>query len=218
MNERTIAAFHDEYYLAMPDTWEKVFYKGVPVRKNPMDLWIYQEILWENEPDFIIETGTAYGGSALWFAHMATHAYVITIDIMDQEYFPNRPHHERITYVTGDTSQPTTVAHVKGIMQVLERAHLIDDPRVMVVLDSEHTQDHVRAELEIWPRLVTADQYLVVEDTNITPQLAPQYQNGGPKEALDDWHRFYKDEFEVDLDRQRHGLTFNPGGWLKRVK
>lgn len=219
MNERTIAAFHDEYYNAMPDTWENVFFRGVPVRKNPMDLWVYQELLYETKPHFIIETGTAYGGSASWFAHSSPGTHVITIDIIGEEHFPHRPKNSHITYVRGDTSLLTTMSHVRGIMQVIEGS---DAPwpnaRVMVVLDSEHTQKHVRAELEIWPQVVTVGQYLVVEDTNITSKLAPQYQDGGPKEALDDWHRFYKDEFEVDLDRQRHGLTFNPGGWLKRVK
>lgn len=218
MDQAVVSAFHDAYYNAMPDTWENVFFLGVPVRKNPMDLWTYQEIIYDRQPDFLIECGTAYGGSALFFAHvmdMVQNGQVITLDIMADHHFEGRPQHSRITYATADTSRPTAVARVEGIMQMLEGGLSRAERKVMVVLDSEHTQVHVRAELEIWPHLVTPGQYLVVEDTNITPQLAPQYPDGGPKEALADWHRFYP-EFVVDPLCEKHGLTFNPGGWLLR--
>lgn len=217
MDPSVVSAFHDEYYNAMPTTWENTFFLGVPVRKNPMDLWTYQEIIFANRPDIIIECGTAYGGSALWFAHcldMIGRGMVITLDIMDRQHFPDRPNHDRIVYLRGDTAKPTAVAKAEAVIEVNTWA--AREPSVMVVLDAEHTQDHVRAELELWPHLVTIGQYLVVEDTDITPALAPQYALGGPAEALADWHRFWP-EFELDPECQRHGLTFNPGGWLKKV-
>jgi nucleoside-diphosphate-sugar epimerase len=62
--------FHRLYYDAMDRTWKDTYWRGVRTAKCPMDMWIYQEILWENRPDLVIECGTAWGGSALFFASM----------------------------------------------------------------------------------------------------------------------------------------------------
>lgn len=199
--------FHKLYYNDLENTWETTTYKGVWVRKNPCDLWMYQELIWDCQPTTIIETGTAYGGSALWFAQMVEQ--VITIDIMDYRYYRDRPDRPNIRYVSGSSTDPEVFEYVKH--------KLCPNDRVMVVLDAEHTKEHVDQELQLWPQLVTEGQYLVVEDTNINGHpVLPEY-GPGPMEALAEWLPNHP-EFEVDLTRERYYLTFNPQGWLRRIK
>ena len=112
------------------------------VLKNPLDLWIYQEILHRTRPDTIIETGTYEGGSALYLASVCDflgHGQVVSIDVAARA----QPEHPRITYIDGDSTDPQTVA----------QANL--GGRTMVVLDSDRSTDHVLAELRAYAPLVS---------------------------------------------------------------
>ena len=154
----TLTAFHRLFY-SRRYTHGMTSYSGVPVLKNPMDLWIYQELLWDLRPTLVIETGTAYGGSALFFADMLSRrdaGRVISIDI---EPHTTLPEHPRLSYVTGSSTDPAIVAAVTQVAA--------SHPRVMVVLDSDHSSAHVQAEMDCYAALVTPGQFLVVEDTNI---------------------------------------------------
>src|SRR3990167_4888059 len=94
-----IDEFHKLYYNSY--VWKNTFWLGVPVQKCPLDLWIYQEIIYETKPDVIIECGTSAGGSALFLASicdMINHGEIITIDIEDAK---NKLKHSRITYLIG---------------------------------------------------------------------------------------------------------------------
>src|SRR5665213_3523805 len=99
--KRTIRKFHQLYYDSRTGgkPWRHTFWMGTRILKCPMDLWIYQEMLHELKPDYIIETGTAYGGSAHYMATLCDligNGKIITIDI---EHQPSRPVHPRVTYV-----------------------------------------------------------------------------------------------------------------------
>ena len=153
---------------------------GIPIQKWPCDLQTYQEVIWETKPDTIIETGTLFGGSALYFAHLLDaigNGRVVTIDIeniQDWEY----PKHPRITYLLGKSSTDSSV---------LERVKSLASGKTMVVLDSDHSKAHVLKELQLYAPLVTSGNYLVVEDTNINGHpVSPEF-GPGPQEALDEW-------------------------------
>src|SRR5437588_8314078 len=95
-----IDAFHQLYYDSKPvgGTWAATFWLGTPAQKCPLDLWIYQEIMHELEPDLIIETGTAQGGSALFLASICDllgNGRVVSIDIAPRD---DRPVHPRTPY------------------------------------------------------------------------------------------------------------------------
>jgi cephalosporin hydroxylase len=202
-----IEAFHCLYYDSRETTWGQTFWRGHRVFKCPLDLWVYQEILVETRPDLLVETGTFGGASAYYFASvfdLLGHGEVLTIDIDEQ---PDRPSHRRITYIHGSSLGAETVAAVR------QRAHRAQ--RVMVVLDSDHTRDHVLKELEAFAPLVTPGCYLVVEDTNVNGHPVMPAFGPGPLEALD---RFLEttDAFEVDRSREKLLLTFNPSGFLRR--
>src|SRR3712207_4671527 len=105
--ERSVVErFHRLYYTARQSggTWFDTYWMGVPAWKCPLDMWIYQEILFETKPGFVIETGTAHGGSALFLAHMCDllgKGRIVTIDIEEK---PDRPSHDRITYLEGSST------------------------------------------------------------------------------------------------------------------
>lgn len=210
-SEREIVAqFHRLYYdswTLKPNGAKPIYWQGVETLKCPLDLWIYQEILFERGPDLIVETGTHDGGSALYFAHLCDlqgKGRIITIDIENR---PNRPEHSRITYLHGSSTAPSVV------QQVQEAAH--DSREVLVVLDSDHSRDHVLRELELYSSLIHVGGYLIVEDTNVNGHPVNPDYGPGPMEAVEAFLAQSPD-FEIDRARERFFLTFNPGGYLRR--
>lgn len=207
---RTISSqFHKLYYHSPSRPWLNTYWLGIPVLKCPLDVWIYQEIIHEIKPDVIIECGTYKGGSALFFAAVCDfikHGRVITIDIQEDA---QRPQHERITYLLGSSIAPEVVARARALLQPNEN--------IMVVLDSDHSMPHVLQEMKSYSELVTHGSYLIVEDTSINGHpVAPQY-GPGPMEAV---QAFLKENnaFVVDKTREKFFMSFNPNGYLKKVK
>jgi cephalosporin hydroxylase len=198
--------FHRLYYDSR--VWQgRTTWLGVPVAKTPMDLWIFQEIIHRTRPELIIECGTFAGGSALYMAAICDligSGSVLTIDIAPVLM----PRHPRVSYLVGSSVDPQTYRLVEA---TTARAK-----RVMVVLDSEHTKDHVLAELNLYSRLVTPGQYLVCEDSNVNGHPVFAEHGPGPAEALDEFLRDHGQEFEVDRGCEKFLLTFNPGGYLRR--
>lgn len=176
--------------------------------KCPLDLWIYHEIIWDIRPAIVIETGTAYGGSAVYLAEMCDltrNGEVITID---PHVEPDRPQHPRLTYLVGSSIDPTIVGEVK------RRVTLANGP-VLVILDSDHGADHVSAELEAYAPLVTPESFLIVEDTNLNGHPVASWFGPGPAEAVVEFLAKHP-EFVQDDRGEAPLMTFNPGGYLRR--
>ena len=203
---RVVDAFHRLYYDRHETTWTSTSWLGTTVLKCPLDLWNYQEILVETRPDLIIETGTHLGGSALYLAGICDligSGRIVTVDVEDRP----RPVHGRITYLEGSSTSEEVLERVTELAQ--------DAERVMVILDSDHSRDHVFRELELYAPLVSKGCYLVVEDTNVNGHpVAPGF-GPGPMEAVEAFLATTGD-FEVDRAREKLLLTFNPGGYLRR--
>lgn len=205
-------AYGRYYYTNATQTWKNTTWMGVPIWKNPKDLWVYQEMLWELRPDLIVETGTNYGGSAYFFASMLdlispdTDAKVMTVDISLRK---ERPEHPRIEYMKGSSVSDEIVSQFRA---AAEQA-----TTVMVVLDSDHHYDHVLAELRALHSLVTVGSYLVVEDTNVNGHPVNPFFGPGPWEAVETFLAEHHN-FEIDLSREKYMHTFNPRGYLKRVR
>ncbi len=202
-------AFHVLYYYSGQRTWQNTYWLGMPVLKSAPDLWVLQEIIFFTRPDVIIETGTFLGGSALFMASICesmNHGRVITIDIAD---FPGKPRHPRITYLLGSSTSPEIAAQVKNLIQPQEK--------VMVVLDSDHSKDHVLRELNIYGKLASKDTFLIVEDTHVNGRPVDFWHGPGPGEAVQEFLRNNND-FVVDRGPEKLFLTFNPRGYLRRVR
>jgi cephalosporin hydroxylase len=187
--------------------YKSTYWRGHRVIKCPLDLWVYQEIIHEIQPDLLIETGTMYGGSAYFLASMMDFVGKGEVLTIDRNHREGRPEHPRVTYLTGSSSDPAIVA------QAAERAQ--GKGTVMVVLDSNHKAFHVLDELRAYHSLVTPGSYLVVEDTNINGHPVEPDFGPGPMEALTEFLAENGD-FEVDAAREKYMLTFNPGGWLRK--
>jgi cephalosporin hydroxylase len=203
-----VEQFHRLYYHSSKQTWQNTQFLGVTVWKNPMDLWLYQELIHELRPDVIIEAGTKFGGSAYYFARLFDligHGRVITIDTEPQ---PGRPDHERITYLTGSSSDPAIAASVD---------ELVGDGKPLIVLDSSHRRDHVLDELRLWSPRVPVGWPIVVEDTHADGHPVTTRFGRGPWDAVE---RFLaeNDAFAVDESMHKFFFTFNPRGYLKRLR
>jgi len=199
--------FHRAYYEA-GRSLDAARWLGVEALKTPQDLWVYQEIVVETRPDLIVETGTFNGGTALFLATICDalgHGRVVSIDVRRRAPLPEHP---RIEYLTGSSIEPPIVDEVR------KRAG--EQGRLMAVLDSDHSRDHVLAELRAYGPLVAEGCYLVVEDTNINGHPAAPHWGPGPMEALE---AFLAEgaPFVSDPRREKFLITFNPQGFLRRV-
>ena len=174
----TVNAFHKLYYYSS-NTWlNNTSWLGVPAQKCPLDLWVYQEILYDVKPDVIIEAGTYKGGSALYLASifdLIGKGRVITIDIAKQN--EDRPVHDRVTYLLGSSTSDEIVHKVEELVRPTDK--------VMVVLDSDHSAKHVLEELRIYHKYVTPGSFLIVEDGNINGNPILPDSGPGPGEALE---------------------------------
>ena len=175
--------------------------------KYPTDLWIYQELIVERRPDLIIETGTHHGGSALFMAMICDQLGAGEVVSVDIDGDPARPSHPRIEYITASSTDPGVVADLTA------RAA---GKRVMVILDSDHSEAHVAAEMRCYAPLVQVGDYLIVEDSNINGHPTFVDFGPGPMEAIDGFLG-ETDEFVVDEQRERLLMTLNPRGYLRRV-
>lgn len=205
---RSAKSFSRYFYTRADLTWNNTSWLGVPLWKNPLDLWVYQEIVWEVKPALIVETGTYRGGSAYYFASLCDligRGEVLTIDIMGRE---NRPQHPRIEYFKSSSVAPEAIAKVEA------RIAGADGP-VLVILDSDHHEPHVRRELELYHGYVGDDSYLIVEDTNINGNPVNPFFGPGPMEAVNDFLARHP-EFEADRAREKYMVTHNPKGFLRR--
>jgi cephalosporin hydroxylase len=209
LRKAAVDVFENIYYDSPKSTWDNTTWFGVPCKKYPTDLWIYQEIIFENKPDVIIETGTLCGGSALYLASLLDligHGRVISIDL---EFREARPCHDRITYITGSSTSSSTVAQLEPL--------LYDSSTRMVILDSDHRKAHVEEELRIYSRYVTPGQYLIVEDSAINGHPVFAKFGPGPFEAIANFLKI-TDDFIVDKTKEKLFLSANHSGNLRRVK
>lgn len=201
-----INLFHHLYYNSR--VWQNTFFLGHHILKCPLDLWIYQEMIFELKPDLIIETGTFHGASALYLAALCDivgKGEIITIDI---DFVPNRPQHPRITHILGSSTELSITEQVKQ--------HTVGKQSVLVILDSDHSKAHVDGEMKIYSQLVTVGSYMVVEDSNVNGHPVSPNFGPGPMESIKEFLQRDK-RFILDSAREKIFMTFNPRGFLKRI-
>jgi cephalosporin hydroxylase len=210
--ERTATEFFRLYHGR--GIQRQTFWNGVQTQQTPTDMWMVQEIISELQPDFLIETGTLKGGSALYYATVLqgldSAAKVITVDIQGQVdralEFP--VFRSRVIPLVGDSVGPDTIQRI---------ADLVQGRPALVLLDSDHRKDHVLKELRLYARFVPVGGYMIVFDTDlnghpVTPEFGP-----GPMEAVEEFLRT-DERFISDSKREKFLLTMCAKGYLKRIK
>ena len=194
----------DEYRQEWHDSkvWKSTQYRGIRTLKFPMDMWNYQEIIFKNNIDWIIELGTRHGGAAVFFADLLEKkgaGGVISVDNR-KDVSPIFTAHKRTFFIEADSSKPETANDIWAQMP-------LDRGRLMLMLDSDHSVEHVRKELELYvPRLKT-DDYLIVEDTMVD----------GTAIALAAYLEAHPEQLTPDVMRERKvGTTVAPGGYFTK--
>jgi cephalosporin hydroxylase len=198
-------------YFEKNRLWENITWLGVPMWKLPNDAMIIQEIIYETKPEVIIETGTGYGGSALFYAsifQLIGRGEVLTIDVgykkgLAHNLFVDR----RVTRIIGQSTHPSIIEKAKEFSR---------HKSTMVILDSCHSEEYVSKELNLYAGLVSVGNYLIVEDTHVGGNPVEWEYGRGPMEAVKKF--LEKDKrFEVDKSREKLVMTFNPDGFLRKV-
>jgi cephalosporin hydroxylase len=211
---------------------------GRPIIQYPQDIVAMQELIWQVKPDLIIETGIAHGGSLIFSASMlamidcceavengttldpkATRRRVLGLDIdiraHNREAIEAHPMAHRVDMIEGSSIDPKIVQQVHEISAGYER--------ILVCLDSNHTHDHVLAELEAYAPLVSIGSYCVVFDTIIEDLPADMFPDrpwgpgDNPKTAV---HQYLKNDPEFEIDKQidhKISISVAPDGYLRRI-
>jgi cephalosporin hydroxylase len=199
---------------------------GVPVIQLPADIMATQEVIWATKPDVIVETGVARGGSVLFLASLLEligKGKVVGVDIdiraHNRDSIETHPMAKRVVLIEGPSTAEDVLAKV--------RAEIPEGASVMVMLDSDHTRDHVLAELRAYAPLVTVGCYLVVQDTALfyldetrASHRKSQFlhKENDPLTAL---HAYLSETDRFEPDPAVNGkliLASSPGGYVRRTK
>jgi cephalosporin hydroxylase len=184
-------------------------YFGVKALKCPLDAWVYQEIIFETKPDVIVEIGNSSGGGTLALAHLCDlmeRGRVIGIDITHEKVPAVVRSHPRITLIESDAC--AAFPQVQSLIPPQERALIIED--------SAHTFDNTLNVLRTYQGLVKPGDYFIVEDS-ICHHGLDVGPMPGPYDAVEEFVRENGD-FQVDRMRESFFITWNPKGYLKRVR
>ena len=196
---------------------------GRPIIQFPQDMVALQELIWKIKPDFIIESGIARGGSLIFYAsilELLNHGKIIGIDIDIRKHnrieIENHPLFKRIKLIEGSSIDDSVIHKIKKIIK--------DKKKIMILLDSHHTEQHVLEELEKYSPFVRSGSYVVVFDTIIEDMKKHHSKNrpwnhgNNPKTAVSKFLKKNK-RFKIDKEIQKKLLiTSCPDGYLKCTK
>ena len=196
---------------------------GRPIIQYPQDMVAMQEIIWDLQPDLIIETGIAHGGSLIFYSsimELIGKGHIVGVDIDIREHnraeIEKHPMHKRISMIQGSALDENIVEQIKPFAK--------DKDTVMVCLDSNHTHAHVQKELELYSPFVSVGSYLVVFDTIVEDLTSDLYGDrpwgvgDNPKTAVAEFLA-KDDRFVIDHEIDNKLLiSVAPGGYLKRIK
>jgi len=213
----TVKKFNEIYFdsfIGRMSSGEANTYLGVPIQQYPTDCWIMREIINEVKPDYIIETGTGWGGSALFFAsvlkNVNPNGKVLTVDINPRTELAekNKLFGQMVEVIKSDSVAPDLISKLK------ER---VRNQKVFVTLDSLHTYEHVKKELELYSDLVSVGSYLVVQDTYFYRHPNVNSIGHGPWKAMTEFLQEV-DNFVIDKSVEVHFISQHESGFLKRIK
>jgi cephalosporin hydroxylase len=193
--------------------WRRVTYRGVYALKSVSDMWNYQEIIHDYDVQWVIEAGSCYGGSALFFGDLlaargaAGHVISIDVDFTHTQALE----HPKVEFLYGDSAAPDMIESVRGLLDEAPG-------RVFAILDSDHSKAHVLRELEAYVPLLKSGDYLVVEDTCVNGHPVYPAHGPGPWEAVETFLAANPGVLRHDPEREgKFGFTFAPHGFFIKI-
>nr|WP_232066771.1 CmcI family methyltransferase [Mycobacterium parmense] len=206
----------EEYHKWFYNTgvFNHMTWMGVMCQKSASDMWNYQEILFELKPSLVIEFGTNQGGSALFFASVMRQIgapfKVLSVDVYHGPLEPRARRDSDILFVESRSTVPAVAQHIQRLKEEYPG-------RIFAILDSDHSMNHVLAEMKLLRPLLSAGDYLIVEDSNMNGHPVLPGWGPGPYEAIEAYEREFPNDYKHDVAREnKFGWTQAPNGYLIR--
>ena len=196
------------------NVWKQTTWMGIDCWKSVADMWNYQEILCELKPSLVIEFGTNQGGSALFFASImrliGEPFRVLSVDVTHGPLNPAARRDPDILFVESRSTVPAIAEQIRG----LKREY---PGKIFAILDSDHSMNHVLAEMKLLRPLLSAGDYLIVEDSMLNGHPNLPGWGPGPYEAIEAYEQEFPNDYTHDVAREnKFGWTFAPNGFLIR--
>jgi cephalosporin hydroxylase len=233
---RSLPLYSDEAFEILSSLWTKVGWNqkhsysfswlGRPIIQLPSDMVRVQEVIHRVQPDVIVETGVAHGGSLIFYASLCKamgRGRVVGVEVAirpaNRAAIESHPLASLITLIEADSASPAAVERVRALVR--------PGDRVLVLLDSDHSRAHVTRELEAYHALVTPGSYIVatdgiMRDLHDAPRGAPQWRDDNPAAAAEAFAARHP-EFVLEVpappfDERSAAVevTHWPGAWLRR--
>jgi cephalosporin hydroxylase len=194
--------------------WDTTTWVGVKTLKSPSDMWNYQEILYSLQPSLVIEFGTRFGGSALFFAavmrQIGNRFKLLSVDIDADTVSEQARRDPDIELQSNSSLDPKVGVRIAALRREYPGP-------VFVILDSHHSKDHVMAEMQTLRPLLVRGDYLIVEDSSLNGHPVYPSYGPGPFEAITEYFRQYPEDYKYDAAREaKFGFAFATGGFLIR--
>jgi cephalosporin hydroxylase len=233
---RTLPLYAREAFEALSALWVQVGWElkysytftwmGRPIVQLPEDIVRMQEVIWSVRPDVVVETGVAHGGSLIFYASLLKAmggGRVVGVDIEirkdNRAAIEAHPLAGMISLVEGDSASPPIIDRVRSMIR--------PNDRVLVVLDSNHSYAHVRAELKAYAPLVTPGSYIVATDGIMreltgVPRGHREWATDNPANAAEDFARenpafvLEQPPWPFNTSDLKSNITYWPSAWLRR--
>lgn len=206
----------EEYHKWFFNTfvWKKTTWMGVDCWKSPSDMWNYQEILFDLKPSLVIEFGTAHGASALFFASIMRQIgepfKVLSVDINHSRLNPAARRDPDVLFVKSSSTVPAIAEQIQQLKSEFPG-------KIFAILDSDHSMNHVLAEMKLVRPLLSTGDYLIVEDSMLNGHPNLPGWGPGPYEAIEAYEQEFPNDYTHDFEREnKFGWTFAPYGFLTR--
>ncbi|MUL63423.1 rhamnosyl O-methyltransferase [Mycobacterium sp. CBMA 234] len=204
--------YHKWYYNTF--VWQKTRWMGVTTWKSVSDMWNYQEILFDLKPSLVIEFGTNQGGSALFFSTIMKrigHPFkVLSVDISHKNLDSSARLDPDILFVESSSIAPAIVEQIQRLKEEFPG-------KIFAILDSNHSMEHVLAEMNLLRPLLSSGDYLLVEDSTVNGHPVLPGWGPGPYEAIEAYEQKFPDDYTHDVAQEnKFGFTFAPNGFLIR--
>jgi len=200
----------------------EVSWLGLPIIQNPYDIVLMQELIFELQPDVIIETGIAHGGSLIFYSsllELLSKGKVIGVDIDIREHnrklIEKHPLTKRVVMIEGSSTDEKVVTKIKKLIKRKDK--------VLVILDSDHKKNHVLNELNIYKNIVSKNSYIVVFDTFMPYLLGLKgahsyFKSNSAMIAVKQFLKTNGDKFTIDKKYNKFFVSSCPNGFLQRIK